>query len=218
MALRVSKEEFEKLVAQNPNLRVSRNSASRNDDQDDALDMFARIAATESVPHKKHRVTSIKKRTTKNATKGHSISYHAKRLMYFIRHPDKIKGKQEHYNQVMLFDYFERFHPEVYEVMAAMPNGGLRSDKTARDMLAEGQKKGYPDIIIDMAKGRYHGLRLELKAGKNNCSESQKSYQVTLRNGGFAVVVAWEFEAAKRAIEEYINLPDDGLMSSMEYR
>ena len=103
-------------------------------------------------------------------------------------------------------------------MMAAIPNGGLRSDKTARDMKAEGQKTGYPDVVIAAARGAYHGFRLELKMDENTCSQSQKDYHERLRCNLYCVVVCWGYDSAMRAILEYWNLKPSERMSAEQYK
>ncbi|EKL0095777.1 VRR-NUC domain-containing protein, partial [Salmonella enterica] len=74
------------------------------------------------------------------------VSPHAKALAALAKNPDLRVGNCEHYEQVFIFDYFERNYPEIYELLHATPNGGKRSKATAGKMKAEGQKKGYPDM------------------------------------------------------------------------
>ena len=69
------------------------------------------------------------------------VSPHAKALAALAKNPDLRDGNCEHFEQVFIFDYFERKHPDIYELLHATPNGGKRSKATAGKMKAEGQKK-----------------------------------------------------------------------------
>lgn len=124
------------------------------------------------------------------------------------KNPDLRKGNQEHYEQVIIFDFFERKHPEIYDLLHATPNGGKRTKATAGKMKAEGQKKGYPDMSLDLPRGVYHGMRLELKEpeGKGPSAE-QIEWMHRLRAQGYYVVLAYGAEQAITAILEYVNLP-----------
>lgn len=134
-------------------------------------------------------------------------SPHAVALAALAKNPDLRKGNQEHFEQVIIFDYFERKHPEIYELLHATPNGGKRTKATAGKMKAEGQKKGYPDMSLDMPRGIYHGLRLELKEpGGKGPSPEQIEWMHRLRAQGYYVVLAYGAEQAITAILEYTNL------------
>lgn len=103
------------------------------------------------------------------------ISPHAIALASLAKNPELIKGRQEHYLQVAIFDWLQREHPDVYDMAHATPNGGKRAKKTAFDMKAEGQKKGYPDLSIDKACGGYHGFRMEVSMAVTNRPKSNWS-------------------------------------------
>ena len=45
------------------------------------------------------------------------VSPHAKALAALAKNPDLRVGNCEHYEQVFIFDYFERNYPEIYELL-----------------------------------------------------------------------------------------------------
>lgn len=140
------------------------------------------------------------------------ISPHAKALAYLGSHPEDFEGKQEHYEQVMVFDYFERQDPTVYEALYAVPNGGLRNKGTAGRIKAEGGKRGELDINLDIARGAYHGLRIELKYGKNTATEEQKNAIARHTRNGFLALVVWGHDNCIAVIKAYMDLsPGDTL-------
>lgn len=145
------------------------------------------------------------------------ISCHAKALGLLLRFPvlrdgglyrgKKVQANHEHWDQVMIFDFVERKFPVAYQYLAAMPNGGHRSKKTAVDLEAEGVKSGYPDMLLDLPKGRYHGMRIELKRlGGGLPSDNQKVWLNRLNEQGYFVVLAYGFDDAVAAIGEYLAL------------
>lgn len=146
------------------------------------------------------------------------LSAHAKAMAALQKKPDLIKGHQEHYLQVSVFHFLERHHPDIYDLAYAIPNSGKRPKKTAFDMVAEGQKAGYPDTGIDAARGIYHGFRCELKTDTGRASKAQVEYADKLRAQGYCVVFCHGFDAVIQAILEYWNLDTDGVMSETTYK
>lgn len=165
--------------------------------------------------------SKIKKNKTKKAANS-EISPHAVALAALsknekLRTGGMVNGKRkaanhEHWEQVMLFDWLYRFHADVYPDFSAIPNGGLRDNATAASLLAEGVKSGYPDIVCDIPMGVYHGLFIELKAGKNKPSENQISALNRKTTRGYFACVCYGFEQAKEVISEYLALPKNSAM------
>ena len=60
--------------------------------------------------------------------------------------------------------------PEL-EYMHHVPNGGKRDAATAVALKRQGVKAGVPDIVLPAARAGYHGLYIELKAGKNTTTK-----------------------------------------------
>lgn len=113
----------------------------------------------------------------------------------------------EHDEQVQLFVWAFR-QRNVYpalNMMYAIPNGGKRERVTAARLKAEGVKAGVPDICLAYPVGKYHGLYLELKYGKNTASEAQAEWLEALTNQGYCAAIAWGFEDARRVIVDYLE-------------
>ncbi len=134
------------------------------------------------------------------------ISHHAQALAQLAKKPELQKGKQEHYLQVRIFDYFERKHPDIYEAMCAYPAGGMRNKKVGAEMKAEGQVSGYPDIIIDLARGDYHGARVEVKTEVGTLQATQKTKLFTLSEQGYYCTARKGFDDVVAAILAYARL------------
>ncbi|WP_260603410.1 VRR-NUC domain-containing protein [Enterobacter hormaechei] len=143
-----------------------------------------------------------RKRQEERAT----LSPHAIALRSLEKNPDLIKGNGEHYDQVRVLYWLERNMPEVYRYTHATPNGGLRSKTTAIKMVAEGQKKGYPDLSIDLARGGYHGMRIEMKHGDNRLTTEQVGWMTRLSEAGYYCFEARSPTEAIEAIKEYVSL------------
>lgn len=169
------------------------------------------------------QLTNSGKRSTR--TKANSVltelvagsgSPHRTALERLERNPDLLEGHQEHYLQVRLFDWFERFHPDIYALLHATPNGGARSKKAGAEMKAEGQKRGYPDLSLDAPRGIYHGLRIEMKAGAGRPTPHQKAWLNLLFKQGYCCAAFNSFEQARDLILAYWSLPEGGRLPEQE--
>lgn len=114
----------------------------------------------------------------------------------------------EHDEQKALFDWAAwaaKQYPDL-ALMHAIPNGGHRHPVTAARLKAEGVKPGIPDIHLPVARGRYHGLWIELKRRcGGSVSPEQKAWKSALEHQGHRVEICKGFEEAKATIEEYLR-------------
>ena len=105
--------------------------------------------------------------------------------------------------------------PEL-RLLFAIPNGFSGAVRTRKDgtkfcsskakMVGEGLKSGVPDVCLPVARGEFHGLWLELKAGDNTTSPTQREWMGALTAQGHAVhLVRNEWTHAVRIIEEYLK-------------
>ena len=86
------------------------------------------------------------------------------------------------------------------------PNGGGRSLGEGANFKKMGVKAGYPDLILDIAKGGYHGLRIELKKLKGSRTEPEQKARVKMLNDeGYHAVIVKGFDAAINTIEKYMK-------------
>ena len=91
-------------------------------------------------------------------------------------------------------------------LMHHVPNGGGRTPWEGRAFKRRGVKSGVPDIFLPAARGEYHGLWIELKRKEGGrVEESQAGFIQGLRDGGFKVDVCLGWEAARAAIEDYLQ-------------
>lgn len=116
----------------------------------------------------------------------------------------------EHNEQVALFNwarYQEKVIPEL-KMLYAIPNGGHRHKRTAARLKAEGVKAGVLDINLDVARGIYHAMRIEMKWNKNKPTKEQKKWIKRYTEQGFLALVFWNWEDAREAILQYLALKD----------
>lgn len=93
--------------------------------------------------------------------------------------------------------------PEL-EYLHHVPNGGKRDKSTARALKRQGVKAGVPDIVLPAVRAGYHGLYIELKAGKNTTTDNQKRWLGFLRQQGYYTAVCYNWQVAAELIETYL--------------
>ena len=96
-------------------------------------------------------------------------------------------------------------YPQVYELTYHIPNGGYRHVREASKFKAIGVKRGVPDFHIAYPTAKYHGLWIEMKAGKGKPSKEQREWLYRLKGAGYAAGVCWGWEQAKRVVERYLG-------------
>ena len=104
----------------------------------------------------------------------------------------------EHDEQVLLFSkarLYEGQYPELV-LLFAIPNGGLRNKVVAKKLKAEGVKAGVLDVCLPVPRGRYHGLYIEMKHGRNKPTKAQRFWIDALRLAGHRVEVCYSGDAA----------------------
>lgn len=95
-------------------------------------------------------------------------------------------------------------HPEL-NLLVAIPNGGLRNMPEAVRFKAEGVRKGFPDMILPVARKGYHALAIELKRVKGGrVAPEQRQWLDDLSIQGWRAVVCRGFDEAKAEIESYL--------------
>ena len=113
----------------------------------------------------------------------------------------------ESQEQIALFQWAamqDNKYPEL-KLMYHIPNGGQRNIVTATRLKREGVKSGVPDIFLPVVKKCYSGLYIEMKAIKGKTSKNQIEWIENLKFQGYAVVVCYGWEEAKRVIERYLK-------------
>lgn len=191
MSLHFSEEDFARLQANNKHLRIAKTSAGR-----------AKSAPSANAPDAGRPSASKAKA---KAVKEKS-SPHAAELLRLKKNPALMKGREEHFLQVELFYWLECEHPDIYRLTHSTPNSGKRGKLVAFTMQSEGQKKGYPDVSLDAARGDYHGLRVEIKTLTGSPSGDQEDVAVLLRDQGYCVIFTYGLELTKQAFIDYWRL------------
>lgn len=95
-------------------------------------------------------------------------------------------------------------YPEL-ALLFHIPNEGLRNPRTGARLKREGLKAGVPDICLPVARGGYHGLFIELKAGNNRPTKKQLEWLEALSRQGYITCWCTGWEAAAKLIVEYME-------------
>lgn len=90
------------------------------------------------------------------------------------------------------------------ELLVHCPNGGFRDAREAAKFKEMGVRAGFPDLFLYHAAGGFHGLAIELKAGKNKQSPLQVEIQAILEARGYVYVVVRNFDEFREVVEAYM--------------
>lgn len=102
-------------------------------------------------------------------------------------------------------EYNSRKIPEL-RMMYHIPNGGSRNKIEAVHLKAQGVKSGVPDICLPIARGKSHGLYIELKRQSGGTiSEHQKKWITALNNQGYKAVICKGWQDAAETIKKYLE-------------
>ncbi|SDI56128.1 VRR-NUC domain-containing protein [Pseudomonas abietaniphila] len=117
---------------------------------------------------------------------------------------------REGLEQAALLAELKARHPEAWEHIHHVPNGGQRHKAVAAKLKAQGVKAGIPDLVLTMARGGYFGLYLEFKATPPNDAPVSPSQHACIRRlneqGYLAIVCRGHFDAMEH-IRAYLLLP-----------
>jgi hypothetical protein len=78
--------------------------------------------------------------------------------------------------------------------------------QAGKRLKSKGVKSGVPDCLIFNPKSNFNGLALELKVKPNKLTSNQKHWLLELSLLGWKCKVAYDFEEAKKIIDNYLQL------------
>lgn len=108
-------------------------------------------------------------------------------------------NQDEHKLQVAICKYLDLCGYEFF----AIPNGGLRNIKVAAKLKQEGVKAGVADLFVALSNGKYHGLFIEVKVGKNRQQPNQKIFEQKVLENGYQYKVVRSIDDMVAVIREY---------------
>ena len=92
-------------------------------------------------------------------------------------------------------------------VLYCSSNGGIYQphfSQRIRQKLS-GYKKGIPDIIIYEPVGKFHGLAIELKVGKNRATKDQLKWRDELNKRNYVSEICNGIDETLKVINQYLN-------------
>lgn len=95
-------------------------------------------------------------------------------------------------------------YPEL-NLLYHIPNGGSRNKIEAANLKRQGVRAGVPDLCLPVARGNWHGLYIELKAGKNIATEKQKQWLNRLAEQGYLTAICYGWEQASKTLIKYLG-------------
>lgn len=104
----------------------------------------------------------------------------------------------------------ESAYPDL-KLFFAVPNGGKRPTRNgfspeAVRLKRSGVRAGVSDYILLSARGGFHGLVLELKAGKNKPTKEQQAFLESAAAAGYKAAWCSGWDTAREIILAYLNL------------
>lgn len=119
----------------------------------------------------------------------------------------RLADMSEHEHQVCVAAWAalsSKQRPEL-DYLVAIPNGGARHKAVAGKLKAEGVRPGYPDLALNVARGGFHGLFIELKSLTGRASPQQNEWLARLNAAGNYAVVCKGWLSAKECLENYLD-------------
>lgn len=111
----------------------------------------------------------------------------------------------EHQEQVEFVSWCDAQPIRELSMLFAIPNGARVSMGTAIKIKKEGLRSGIPDLMLPVAKGKYHGLFIEFKRRRGGViSPEQKEAIAKLTAEGYCCVVAKGYNQAIRSTVAYL--------------
>jgi hypothetical protein len=96
-------------------------------------------------------------------------------------------------------------YPEL-KLLYHCPNGGTRNKMEAANLKRQGVKAGVPDLFLPVARNGKYGMFIEMKVGRNKCTDNQKKWIRNLLEQGYEVKVCYSCEEAIQVIKKYLNI------------
>lgn len=117
----------------------------------------------------------------------------------------KTTEAQEQKSLIEWAKWQEKKYPEL-KLLYHCPNGGTRNKMEAANLKRQGVKAGVPDLFLPVPRSPKHGLFIEMKVGRNKCTDNQKKWIRNLLEQGYEVKVCYSCEEAIQIIKRYLGI------------
>ena len=99
----------------------------------------------------------------------------------------------------------QKKYPEL-KMLMHVPNEGKRSPRYGAELKRLGLQAGFPDLALFVPRNGKAALFIEMKVGRNKCTENQKKWIRKLLEQGYEVKVCYSCEEAIQVIKKYLNI------------
>lgn len=109
--------------------------------------------------------------------------------------------------QIACIEYARSLEP-IHPVVAWLfhpANGGKRPKGVAGRLKAMGVKKGVPDLLLNFGNGRWRGLAIEMKWGKNNTTLEQNEWLSRYQAEGYLIGICWSLGDFMQLMDCYLE-------------
>ena len=117
----------------------------------------------------------------------------------------RVTEAQEQKALIQWTKFQEKKYPEL-KLLFHIVNEGKRSPRYGAELKRQGLKSGVPDLFLPVARNNKHGLFLEMKVGRNKCTDNQKKWIRALMEQGYEVKVVYSCEEAIQVIKKYLGI------------
>lgn len=104
--------------------------------------------------------------------------------------------------QIAVIEYCDLKGIPIYHIA----NEGKRTRYTGDLLKRMGMRKGFPDLCVPLAKGKFHGFYIEMKSQAGKPTNDQISWLKTLKANGYATAICYGADEAIGKIEKYMKL------------
>lgn len=110
--------------------------------------------------------------------------------------------------------WFRMQYPRKSLLLNSVPNGARVKRTQAQVLLSEGMTKGVADLELNVARGGFHGLKIEMKreyvddAGhkkKTYQEPEQRDWQAAVEAEGYKYAVVRTLDEFQQLINEYLR-------------
>jgi len=120
----------------------------------------------------------------------------------------------EQIEHINVINWFSFNYPDLADDFHHFANERRCSVQQGRLLKRMGVKKGVSDFFLALGIGGFHGLWIELKAGKGRLTKEQLEFIMRKRERGYCARVAHGSDEAKEAILTYL---DNHITNSFQY-
>lgn len=117
----------------------------------------------------------------------------------------KTTEAQEQKSLIEWAKWQEGRYPEL-KMLMHIPNEGKRSKRYGAELKRLGLRPGFPDLGLFVPRNNKSGLFIEMKVGRNKCTDNQKKWIKALIGQGYEVKVCYSCEEAIQIIKRYLGI------------